>query len=82
MISTRAIRWIVGSGAICLAVAAPVRWSPGRGLVAATAACADGTCCPEPKSDCITNNFVIPNYYLKAGGGPCGGDPTRPLPPP
>jgi hypothetical protein len=81
MISARAVRWIVGSGAVCLAVAAPVRWSPGRGFVEATA-CADGTCCPEPQSFCTVNGFVIFDYYLKAGGGPCRANPTQPLPPP
>ena len=64
----------------CLGTAAPVEWS--RGHLVKAVACADGTCCPEPKSYCITNNIVISDYYLKAGGGPCGADPTRPLPPP
>jgi hypothetical protein len=81
MISTRSIRWIVGSGAVCLAVGAPVRWSSGRGLVAATAACADGTCCAEANSDCIINNITTYNAYRKTGAGSCK-DPTQPAPPP
>ena len=81
MISTRAIRWIVGSSAVCLAVAAPVRWSFGRGLVVAMAACADGTCCAEANSDCIINNIITYNAYRKTGAGSCK-DPTQPAPPP
>jgi hypothetical protein len=80
MISARAVRWIVGSGAVCLAVAAPVRWSPGRGFVEATA-CADGTCCGETNSDCIINNIITYNAYRKTGGGSCNG-PPQPAPPP
>ena len=78
MISTRAMRWMVGSGAVGLAVAAPVRWS-GRGLVVATA-CADGTCCGETNSDCIINNIITYNAYRKTGGGSCNG--PQPAPPP
>jgi hypothetical protein len=81
MISTRSYRWIVGTGAVCLGVAAPVRWSSGRGLVVAAAACADGTCCPEANSDCIINSIITYNSYRKTGAGSCK-DPTQPAPPP
>lgn len=80
MISNCTLRWAVGGVIVLLGTAAPVRWVPKSGLIPAQA-CADGTCCPELKSHCITNNLVIPDYYLKAGDGPCGGS-TRPLPPP
>jgi hypothetical protein len=45
------------------------------------AACADGTCCPEPRSDCIINSILIPDAYRKTGEGSCK-DPTQPAPPP
>lgn len=80
MIASRSLRWLLGGMIVSLGTAAPVRWSPSNGLIPAQA-CADGTCCPETKSYCITNSLVIPNYYLKAGGGPCG-NPMQPLPPP
>lgn len=75
------IRWIVGGAVVCLAVAAPVRWSASRGLIAAEAACSDGTCCSEPNSDCIINNILTENAYRKTGPGSCK-DPTQPAPPP
>jgi hypothetical protein len=76
---SRQLRTALSAAIVCLGTVSPLEWSHGR-LIEATA-CADGTCCPEPGSLCIVNNMVIHNYYLKAGGGPCGADPTRPLPP-
>lgn len=76
----RAMRWAAGTAIIVAGAAAPVEWANGRFIV--SDACADGTCCPEPKSDCIINNIVALDHYRKAGAGPCGGNPTQPLPPP
>jgi hypothetical protein len=80
MIRRRVMRFAALAFLLCVGSAAPVEWSDGR--IIAQAACADGTCCPEERSLCITGNVVIFDYYLKAGGGPCGVDPTRPVPPP
>ena len=80
MIPSRTLRWAVGGTIVCLGTAAPVRWSPDKGLIAA-AACADGTCCPEPNSDCIINQIVTQNAYRKTGPGSCK-DPAQPAPPP
>jgi hypothetical protein len=81
MVSIRAIRLGMAGVIVCLGAAAPVRWSPDTGLVAATAACADGTCCDEPRSDCIINNILTIDAYRKASGGSCK-QPTQPAPPP
>ncbi|SOD02975.1 hypothetical protein SAMN05216486_10720 [bacterium JGI 053] len=81
MVSTRAIRWGTAVAIVCLGAAAPVKWSPDTGLIEAEAACADGTCCDEPLSDCIINNILTIDAYRKASGGSCK-HPTQPAPPP
>ena len=76
---TRELRWVVSLTFVAVGVTAPLEWENGRFIVAA--ACADGTCCPEPRSDCIINNIVALDHFRKVGAGPCR-DPSQPLPPP
>jgi hypothetical protein len=66
---------------VAVATAAPVSWSSDRGLIAAEAVCADGTCCSEMNSDCIINGILTANAYRKTGEGSCKG-PSQPAPPP
>lgn len=74
------LRWCLGLGLPVLAGAfVPLTISPGRGLHV-NAACADGTCCAELKSDCIINNIRTPDAYAKLSGGSCSGA-EEPLPP-
>jgi len=63
-------RYKVAATLAIVAVLAPVEFSA-RGLGTAMASCSDGTCCSEPKSDCIINNMLVVNSYRKTGDGPC-----------
>jgi hypothetical protein len=51
-----------------------------RGLQSATAACQDGTCCPEQGSTCVVGNNQRPERYYKPSGS-CT-EPSQPAPPP
>lgn len=72
-------RWLVLLP-VLLACAIPVTFSRGR-LVAATAECQDGTCCPERGSICVVGTHQIDDKYFKDAGS-CSTDPKQPLPPP
>lgn len=52
-----------------VAALSPVTISP-SGHVVPSQACADGTCCPEPKSICFINGVRTDNAYYK-GSGSC-----------
>ncbi|HEX6373610.1 MAG TPA: hypothetical protein VF006_32085 [Longimicrobium sp.] len=54
--------------AITLSAAAPVTYSPDRGLHAATAECQDGTCCPEVGSTCVVGDHQRADKYYKPSG--------------
>lgn len=49
----------------------PLTISADDGVSASTAACMDGTCCPEESSQCIINGIRTFNSYDKGSGGPC-----------
>lgn len=51
-----------------LSAAAPVTFSPGRGLHEATLECQDGTCCPELGSTCVVGELQRADRYYKPSG--------------
>lgn len=53
---------------VLVSAAAPVSYSPARGLHEATLACQDGTCCPELGSTCVIGEFQRPDKYYKESG--------------
>jgi len=64
---------------VLVASATPLTFSRGR-FIASTAACQDGTCCPEKSSICVVGTHQIDDKYYKPAGS-CT-DPKQPLPPP
>ncbi|HEX2205935.1 MAG TPA: hypothetical protein VHG91_21650 [Longimicrobium sp.] len=60
----------VAAAIVAAAVLAPIEYSS-QGLRVSEAACSDGTCCPEPKADCIINNILVENAHRKVGEGKC-----------
>lgn len=67
-------RWRIAGLTLALS-AAPVTFSTTGGVEAAQL-CADGTCCPENKSDCIINGILRENHYALLGGGSCNTSPV------
>lgn len=53
---------------VVIATLAPLEYSAAGGVRISVAACMDGTCCGEPKSDCIINNILVENAYRKSEG--------------
>lgn len=53
---------------VTLSAAAPVSYSPDRGLHEAMVACQDGTCCPEAGSTCVVGDHQRPDKYYKPSG--------------
>lgn len=64
-------RWAVVSSLVVIGTILPIRSSAEGGLEVSEAACEDGTCCPELKSDCIINNILTQNSYAKLTGSRC-----------
>lgn len=65
--------------AALLAACLPLSISPSGGIQVSRA-CANGTCCSEPRSICYIDDFRVNDAYWN-GPGPCS-DPTQPAPPP
>jgi hypothetical protein len=53
---------------VTISAAAPVAYSPHRGLHESTAECQDGTCCPEVGSTCVIGGYQRPDKYYKPSG--------------
>lgn len=60
-----------------VAAFAPLEYSAGEVRVS-TASCTDGTCCPEPKSDCFINGIRTEESYRKQTEGSCYVQPIQP----
>lgn len=73
-------RWLLPCAVALGASAIPLTLGP-AGEIRQSAACADGTCCPEPGSDCIIDNKLTENAYARLSGGACTEFPEqRPKP--
>jgi hypothetical protein len=53
---------------VTLSAAAPVTYSPDRGLHEAAVECQSGTCCPEEKSTCVIGGNQVAGYFHKPEG--------------
>jgi hypothetical protein len=53
---------------VTVSAAAPVTYSPDRGLHEATAECQDGTCCPEVGATCVVGEYQRADKFYKPSG--------------